>query len=416
MAYDSWVGPAYLSGLAGELGMAVGLVAFIAAIPAIGAVGPLLTASLHGRSLRASTLAFASFSRALWLIPLLLAGIGVLRGKEFPAALWFRVTAIVACVSALSGTSGGATWMSWLRALIPGGFRGRFFGVRNRYVMLAQVAAHILAAFYIGWKPGGYYLGYAILGTFAVISAAVSTLLLSKVADAPADPVAARPVSARSMLEPLRDPGFRRVLVFGACFQGAIQLASPYWPYYFTRELHIPMALVATWIMLGSLGSFAAAGFWGRRIDRAGDPASTLIFGAVLASLAPLIYSVASPSLVPWIAPIDYFSNGLYFSGYQLSMSTLLLKSAPPGRNVTYFALNTACTGLLSALGAFAGGWLAVHLAPWGGFRALWVVSSCARLAVVGSLFLPGIAGFKSRSRTAGFASSDRRGSLDLSR
>src|SRR3954470_12837639 len=93
MAYEVWIGPTYLTGLAGELGLSIGLVTLLAAMPWVGALGPLVGAWIHGNrrvsSPRSSTLAFAAISRALWLVPMLLAGWWTLTEPVFPARLWF---------------------------------------------------------------------------------------------------------------------------------------------------------------------------------------------------------------------------------------------------------------------------------------------------------------------------------------
>src|ERR1041385_1072316 len=85
IAYDTWVGPTYLSGLAGELGLSIGMMTFLAATPWIGSLGPILGAWLHGvrpnRSPKASTMLFTIVSRALWLVPLVLAGLWSWRAR-----------------------------------------------------------------------------------------------------------------------------------------------------------------------------------------------------------------------------------------------------------------------------------------------------------------------------------------------
>src|SRR5436305_281269 len=74
-AYDAWLGPTYLSGLAGELRVPVSLVSFLIAVPWIGATGQLLGIWALPRvpSLKAHTLKLAAIARALWVLPLFLA-------------------------------------------------------------------------------------------------------------------------------------------------------------------------------------------------------------------------------------------------------------------------------------------------------------------------------------------------------
>jgi hypothetical protein len=189
MAYDAWVGPLYLSGLAGELRVPVIYVTLFAALPWVGQVGQIIGLKIFERvrSYKRYTLILANSARALWLIPPLTAGIWglqvYLRGTPFPVERWFVIVALVASSSALLGSSGGVSWMAWMRGLIPLRFQGRFFGTKSRFSTFAIVSAHLLGALWVGWKPGGYYLGYGVIAVLAVMAAFTSSYLLWKVPD-----------------------------------------------------------------------------------------------------------------------------------------------------------------------------------------------------------------------------------------
>jgi hypothetical protein len=64
-----------------------------------------------------------------------------------------------------------------------------------------------------------------------------------------------------------------------------------------------------------------------------------------------------------------------------------------------YFSLYMAATGLTGAACTFLGGHLSVWLAPWGGFRALWVVGVALRLSVVW-LLIPRLEGRWAQRKT----------------
>jgi hypothetical protein len=393
MAYEAWiVGPNYLSGLAGEAGMSAGLVTLLASFVSIGSVGQLI--GIWGiwrldrpAAIRRYTLRLASAARALWLIPWILALYWGLRPEPFPARAWFVITACTGCGSALLASSSAAAWNSWVRGLVPEGLRGRFFGLRQRYVMAGLILANGLGALWVGWKPGQRYVGYLLLGGLGLVSAACSTWLLSRVpehaseaASAPAQPGR---LSWDMLLEPLRDRRFRRVLLLGALFNGTIQMAGPYFPYFFTREAGIAMGWIAAWSMLTNLGCVLAAVPWGRKLDETGDPLPVLRLCGFFVGLSPLFYLSKSAQWITFIAPLDYFTNGLVWSGYLLGTTALLFEATPEGRNATYFSVYAAASGLAGALGVFVGGQLAVRLEPWGGFRALWVVAAALRVSVV---------------------------------
>lgn len=394
MAYETWIGPTYISGLAGELGVSVGLVSLLATVPWIGSIGQLVGAWAYRRvpSVKSYTLALAVAARALWLIPPALALLWWSPGAEgFPTERWFWAVAAVACCSATLGTSSSAAWSSWVQGLVPADFRGRFFGIRQAHIMGALIVAHLVAALSVGWSLSGARAGYGLLGAFALLAAFLSTWLLSRVPRERPEPSAAGPAQPgffETIRAPLRDRRFRNFVLFGALYNGAVQIAGPYFPYYYTKELHIPMSQVALWAMLANFGAALASWVWGRRIDRLKNPKSVIFFTGHLIGLSPLPYVVASAAFVRAVAPFEYFMNGVAWAGFQLGITTLLFQLSPRGRgNAIYFSVYAAAAGVAGALGTGLGGLLASWLAPWGGFRALWIVASALRLGGLWILF-----------------------------
>lgn len=376
LAYETWFGPTYLTGLAGELAIPVAHLSFLAAAPWIGAVGQVLGLLLFARfqSVRRYTLVLASLARALWLLPLVMAYFW------FPSAKWFSLLAATSMCSALLATSSSAAWQSWVAGIVPRGMVGRFFGTRQAYVMSALIASHLLAMFWVGWKPGGSFAGYGVLALLALSAALTSTLLLARVPD----------VKTRPEIVPIREAWsnvrFRRLVIFGAAFNGAVQLAGPYFPFYFTHDVHIPMSVVAMWTVLTNLGYLVAARYWGRKIDLSSSLKPILGVTGFVILASPLVYVINVREILVWIGPIEYFFNGLAWSGFQIGLFALLFRSVPGERNLTYFTVYAAASGLAGAIGSLLGGSLAHLLAAFGGFRALWVIGAILRALVLMTL------------------------------
>ena len=253
--------------------------------------------------------------------------------------------------------------------------------------MAAVILVHGLGMAWAGWAPGGYPVGYGFLLVCALVCAAISTFLLSRVPDTDFGGMkAARSSWLEQVREPLRDTGFRRLILFNAIFQGTIQLAGPYFPYYFTSELHIPMRSVAFWTVLTNLGWFAAATFWGRRVDRVGGSRPAFRLTTNFIALSPLFYVFSSAATVSRIAPFDYFMNGMAWAGYILVYTKLQLERSPRGKCASYFAVGAVATAIASAFGNLLGGQIALWLQPYGGFRALFLIATFARFGVVWGL------------------------------
>jgi hypothetical protein len=391
-AFDTWTGPLYLSGVAGELGVGVGLLSLITIAPWIGAVGQFLglRAYRQSASLRTYVVISAALARGLWLIPVGLGWFWGLRAasahQPFPARNWFLATGLVGIVSQLLGSASVSAWMLWMRELIRSRVRGRFFGARQRYAMIAVIAAHLLGTIWAGWKIDGYPVGYGILLVSAVVCAGVSTIVLARVPDVSVhDADDLEHPGKWALFRPLANRPFRDLVIFNTAFQFSIQIAGPYFPYYFTHELHISMGTVAFWTLLTNIGWFLSAMFWGRRIDRVGGwRLSFLVTGSMLA-VSPLFYVFTGGETIRLIGPCEYFVNGLFWAGYMLIYTKLQLERAPSGNReaIFAFALAAALAAVGSAAGNLIGAQLALVLAPWGGFRALFFIAGLLRLGAV---------------------------------
>src|SRR3712207_2067942 len=143
VAYDTWTGATYLSGLAGELNVSMGVLAFVASLPWLGSAGQLLGFCVFRRfrSPRRYTLAVATIARSLWLFPAASAlWLGIRAwfwGEPFPVAAWFTWLAVFSACASLLQSSSSMAWMSWMQELIPPGLRARYFGARQSYGMAA---------------------------------------------------------------------------------------------------------------------------------------------------------------------------------------------------------------------------------------------------------------------------------------
>jgi hypothetical protein len=392
VAYETWIHPTYLNGLAGELKIPLSLVSVLAAIPWIGATGQILGAWAFQRShsVRRYVLGMASFGRALWLLPLLFAVFWGSRsyfyGIPFPVSNWFILATTSACISSFLTTASSNAWLYWMKVLVPSQFQGRFFGTRQRFTTSAFISASLIGALLVGWTPQGYRVGNGLLCTFALLSGCISIYLHSFVRDVPYQkPQLLHRASFSTILrKPLSDPQFREFLLFGAQFNGAIQIANSYFPYYFTKELHFSMSTIALWTGISNFGCFIAAAYWGRKVDRCRTPFEILWYAGHLIAFSPLVYVfIKEPGVVQAIAPFEYFGYGLAWSGFLLAQTKLLFKLSPKTDCAPYFSTYAAVCGISGAVCTFLGGQLAQAFAPWGGFRILWVFGCLARLTIL---------------------------------
>jgi hypothetical protein len=389
MVYETCVGPGVLSALAGEQGVALGLVAWLNALPFLGQVGQILgwRALRRSPSLKRHTLLAIGVARSLWFLPLF-AGLGaVAAGHMFPNTAWFVFAAAVAAVATPLASSSAVAWLAWIRRLVPSHLHGRFLGIRLRFVTAATLLANALVFLVVGWQGvHGARLGFLVVLGAGVICGAMSTTLLSGVPLHRRKGAAGtgRPVAHVPLFEPLKDPRFRRVLAFGFFFYVCVHTCAPYFPYYFTHDLGFSTGTVAFWTAMANLGNVVFAGFWGRRTDRGGGAQGVLALCSVLIACSPLPYAIASREWVVGFAPFEYFVNGLAWAGFTVAYTSLLFKNVPEETGAAYFSIYSASVGVAGALGTGLGSLIHHWLQDFGGLRSLWWVGGILRLSAAG--------------------------------
>ncbi|MEO5970186.1 MAG: MFS transporter [Bdellovibrionia bacterium] len=230
-----------------------------------------------------------------------------------------------------------------------------------------------------------YHLGLGLLCCLALLSGFISVLLNSRVHDVPVERMPNE--QSRSFRElfrtPFKDPGFRKFLLYGVAFNGSLQFAGSYFPYYFTKELHLPMSYFALWSGIASLGCFLTSNYWGRRIDKTGVPFEVLRITSFAIAVAPLVYLIKSPEIIKIVAPIEYLFSGLAWSGFLLAQTKILLRLSPMGDSAAYFSVYATLCGLSGAIFTFLGGQLVEFLIARGEFRSFWLIAAVMRLLMM---------------------------------
>jgi MFS family permease len=349
MLYSTLGGGMFLIGLALWLGANSFQIALVSAIPALVAGFGFLSGYLVRRTGARKRLLIwtAGIGRSVFivLVPFLL-----LRVKVSLVLFFATVT-----LSSLIMTIAGTVWTSWISDLVPEERRGRFFGLRNAIHGILGVTTAYLAGRGMDWfKAAGHEpVGYGLAFGLAVLFGLVSTLFLFR---QPEPELELRPALGlrETLLGPLKEPQFRRLIVFLAVWFMTGTLASPFYIVHMMKNLHFSFAAIGVYSIIGGVAGMVFQLFWGRAIDRFGArPVSVLNFAFV--GIMPLLWLFATPS---FRLPIwgDALMNGVVWTGANLGLWSLLLEfSDNPARKESYFAIYGAVTGL----SAFAASMLA---------------------------------------------------------
>lgn len=290
------------------------------------------------------------------------------------------------CVYHLLEYLGTVVLWSWLGDIAPRAIRGRFIGVRERWMLLARIVGMLAAGgFSWGWmelypQPQAW-AGYAIPACAAAALMMAAILPLARLPDARGD--AAQPAGVfANLLQPLADVRMLWLLAFGVWFSlanGLTQSAQFLFP---IVAFSLPLLARNIYTSGMRLGQAALAPTVGRWADLFSNRRVIVVAQLVVAT-GPLFFlwaaRVDSGSLLgaplswwclsgAWIAWIAYV-------GLNVGLPNLMLRLAGGGDKAAYVAWYFAVTGVVYGLASIAGGALYTWL---GETNPTWTLASVA--------------------------------------
>lgn len=341
------------------LGASSTVIGVLAAIPFLTQLLQAPAVALLERVRSRRRVAIAGLFVARLALPLM-AVLGFLPDRDVALALLVIGETVHCGLNAVAGCA----WNSWIRDLVPEDRLGVFFARRTTWATLLGIAGTAASAAALQYgDPGGH--GGGSPATFAALYAAgfasslVSTWQLARVPEpAMPEPVAQRRLG-RMLLEPLRDPGFVRLIRFFASWQFAVNLAAPFFSVYMIRQLGLSAGFVLVMSIVSQLANIVVLRAWGRLSDRFANK-------TVLSVAAPaFIACIAAMALAGQIGPrggtvaylvVLHVLMGMTSAGVALASSAIGLKLAPRGRATAYVATNALVTALAAGAAPLLGG------------------------------------------------------------
>jgi MFS family permease len=376
-------GSAALTGWALHLGLGAALVGLVGALPVVAQVLQLAGAFFTARfGHRRTALVSVALARQAFL-PLAFL-------PWLPIGLEHRRVVLLACAGAHHGLGivCNNAWNVWMGEMIPGRVRGRYFGRRTAICTVAGGLCALGAGVALDRGQRAAAAGPVLQG-LALLACAAGGLSVVLMARQHASAARREPVrwAMRAMLQPLRDPRARSVVVYALAWNGACGLSAPFFGLYLLRDLRTGYAVLAAQGAGLAMAKVASAAGWGRAVDGAGARRVLLVCTAGLA-LSPLAWAMSSPDQL-WPLALETAVGGVLFGGHAVASFALPLAVAPARERPFYLAAVAVAGGAAFAVTSAAGGALVdaaqTHHAP---IRFLFACSAALRLVALGTAFL----------------------------
>lgn len=293
----------------------------------------------------------------------LLAAGAVEAGLGSKAAVWYVIG--VYGLSRLVMNAAAAAWFPLLAEVVPARIRGRFFGRVRMTWRISTTLALVAAGFWLGDEPTvGRFL--PLIGA-AVALALLRPLLFTKLPSVYPAPGVRREPILRNLRRPVRDPGFRRFVLFTMAMGFGTICGFAYAVPYLREDMAFPGDVTLFASLFVGIGSIASLILWGKLADRLGNRFTFLLstVARVLAFIALAVVPSHSHGGVAAlaVAGFAFLLLGIGLSGGDIGFTVRLMHEAPIEHRPAYMNLFFTAVGLGNAAAAVAGG-LVIELLP----------------------------------------------------
>ncbi len=285
---------------------------------------------------------------------------------------WVRLR-LAALITVLIGSwvlagVGGPTWMGWMADMIPGRIRGRYWAYRRRVGLIFQMAAALLAGWFIDYSEGtglGMAGGIAVVFAIAGVCGSIDVLLFMFIPEIPRKVSHVKTTWRGLIVDPLKDRPFRQLMTYWFLlnFANAGIIGT-----FFQRNLR-EICQMSNWmvnlvlIISPCLGWYLAVTWWGRARDRWGNR-PVLVLSSAAVVVPPLVWCLIGPEWA-WVGLLIPVYAGIMWSGIDMALSSAMLSFAERGKVSSYQALAAIISGLGGILGPLAAGVLGQVLTGW---------------------------------------------------
>ena len=319
----------------------------------------------------------------LAFLPLVAARIGL----SAPVSL---LVALVAISSGL-GNFIGPLWLSWMGDLIPRRILNRYWGTRQRYMTLTWTMSFLAVAaltYHLNSIPANVL--FPCVATIGVIAGVSDILLFFWIPE----PEHVRQVDRPALgiiLEPLRHPEFKSLLLYACCFTTSTMMAAAFMQIYTLEILKMPVWQAnLVWCMAG-IGNAMVAKSWGRIADRYGHR-PVFVFCTGFKPCVALVFLLVTPKYALPVLAITFFFDNMFNGGNAIATNGYMLKMAPRKNRSAFIASVTALTGICGGISAIIAGTFLKSTAGldvaflgrhWCNYQILFALSFCLRVACV---------------------------------
>lgn len=365
-----------LKATAREIGLLVSVPGLTAAVSQLKA--PDLTEKIGRRKI----IDIAVFLQVLTWLPIILLPYFFL--KDSPAGwLIFFVT-----LYALFGNIAGPAWGSIMSQYVPIKRRGSYFAWRNRIFGTVALGSVFFAGFILNSLESKIWLGFTLVFSLALLSRFISWIYLTKYYEPRLRTNPESYFTFWDFIKRAKESNFVKFVLLISLMSLAVNLASPFFPYYMLRERKFTYLSYTIIVLTPTIVTLLSLSRWGKHADIVGN-LRVIKSTAMLVPIIPVLWLFSANKV--YIVGIQVLA-GFLWAGYNLCITNFIYDAVSREKRARCLAYFNFLNGVGLFFGATLGGYLLERLPMILGYRTftLFLISGLVRLIVV-AIFLPKI-------------------------
>jgi MFS family permease len=261
------------------------------------------------------------------------------------------------------GAVGSCAWNAWMRDLAPEDRLGWVFSRRTAFAAAVSLVAGIAAAIVLDRTAEGSQWRSVVFGALyglGFFAGLVSAWLTARIPEPAMPPRPERQLGLLALLrEPLADLNFRRLTVFLASWQFAINLATPFFTVFIVKQLGYDMTFVMVLSVVSQLSNLIALRNWGALADRFANKSVLLVAAPTyilcIVGMIGASQIAHGPWLIAYLVVLHLFM-GSAIAGATLATTSIALKLSPKGQSTAYVATAGVATAIAAGFAPILGG------------------------------------------------------------
>lgn len=254
-----------------------------------------------------------------------------------------------------AGTIAGPSAATWLVSLVPAHLRGKYFSMRERLSMLFVAGAMVTASLVLDKfeQLGNIVYGFAAIGFFLLIVSAVDVYHVARIHEPPSGLLKGR-FSLNSLLEPIKDKVFIKVIIVLILWQISAQVAIPFMGLYYIENIGISYTMIGVVALVVTLEKALIVNLWGKFADRTSWD-HVLKYAVLIFAVSQIMQVFLTAGNYVWLYPLALIVGNISWSVLNIAFFNFQFHFINPAKSTFYIGVCGAMSCMAGFLAALAG-------------------------------------------------------------